>query len=529
MNMNRTLYDELLASFPVESTILREISECEMSISSTVNDMDTMSTLIDKLQQLQMSAEETGAYFLDARLKKAATSVGFEEEDFQRRIGSFSGGWKMRIGLAKILSQDPNILLLDEPTNHLDLESIVWLEKFLRNQNIPMIIVSHDREFLDQVCNKIVEVEDGKTVSYEGNYSRFLELRRLHLDQWRQKFDKQMKLVHEEELWIKSAKNNPSLSTILKSKIVALENFKKSSEWISAPPKDKKFRFRFPLGKRSAAIVVVGKNLSHGYGSGKYCTLFQNVNLNVERGRRVGFVGPNGSGKSTLLRLIMGMETPKSGYVEYGSDNVVASYYAQSQADMLDLESSVLDSVANFAPEDMSITDIRGLLGQFMFKGDDVEKKIKMLSGGEKARVALCRMLLTPANLLILDEPTNHLDICTKEVLEEALLSFAGSIFLVSHDRYFLSQIANTIFEFKNKTISRFDCDYHDYVSHLSHDNYLKDQLKARRVIGDKYAITKAKEVVLDSPVSKSRNFGGSGVTCGNLHKGIKNAKRFIS
>lgn len=267
-----------------------------------------------------------------------------------------------------------------------------------------MIIVSHDREFLDQVCNKIVEVEDGKTVSYEGNYSRFLELRRLHLDQWRQKFDKQMKLVHEEELWIKSAKNNPSLSTILKSKIVALENLKKSSEWISAPPKDKKFRFRFPVGKRSAAIVVVGKNLSHGYGSGKYCTLFQNVNLNVERGRRVGFVGPNGSGKSTLLRLIMGMETPKSGYVEYGSDNVVASYYAQSQADMLDLESSVLDSVANFAPEDMSITDIRGLLGQFMFKGDDVEKKIKMLSGGEKARVALCRMLLTPANLLILDE-----------------------------------------------------------------------------------------------------------------------------
>jgi ATP-binding cassette subfamily F protein 3 len=267
-----------------------------------------------------------------------------------------------------------------------------------------MIIVSHDREFLDQVCNKIVEVEDGKTISYNGNYSKFLELRRIRLDQWKEKYERQMKYVQEEEKWIKSAKSNPALLNSWKTKEVALEKLKLSDDWIPTPPKDRRFRFRFPVGPRSSAIVVEGRNLSHGYGDGKYSVLFEKINFDIERGLRVGFLGPNGSGKSTLLRLIMGMEDPKSGYVEYGGNNIVASYYAQNQADLLNLEHTVLDAVMEVAPDDMSLTDIRGLLGQFMFKGDDVDKKINFLSGGEKARVALCKMMLTPANLLILDE-----------------------------------------------------------------------------------------------------------------------------
>lgn len=286
----------------------------------------------------------------------------------------------------------------------LDLDSVTWLEGFLKNQNIPMVIVSHDREFLDQVCNKIVEVEDGAAISYSGNYSKYLELRRARLDAWREKYDKQMRFVQEEEKWIRNAKNDESLAPSIKTKEIALEKLRASEAWIHPPPKDRKFRFRFPTVSRASAVVVEGRKLGHGYGEGKYQTLFKNVNFDVERGARIGFVGPNGSGKSTMLRLIMGFENPREGYVELGGSNIVASYYAQNQADSLNLEDSVLDTLMNGAPEDMTATDVRGLLGQFMFKGDDVYKKIRSLSGGEKARVALCKMMLTPANLLVLDE-----------------------------------------------------------------------------------------------------------------------------
>lgn len=315
----------------------------------------------------------------------------------------------------------------------MDLDSVLWLEEFLKKQSLPMVIVSHDREFLDQVCNKIVEVEDGVTVSYTGNYSKYLEQRRARLDLWREKYEKQSRFVQDEERWIKSAKSDPSMSSAAKARETALEKMRKSQEWIQPPPKDKKFRFRFPSVPRCGALVVEARNLSHGFGEGKYKTLFEGVNFEVARGDRIGFVGPNGSGKSTrrccvfatflksnghrmwinivflagkstMLKIIMGIEHPKAGYAEYGSSAVIANYYAQNQADSLDLNSTVLECLAQAAPEDMSFTDLRALLGQFMFKGDDVNKLIRSLSGGEKARVALCRMMLTPANLLLLDE-----------------------------------------------------------------------------------------------------------------------------
>ena len=244
----------------------------------------------------------------------------------------------------------------------------------------------------------------------------------------------------------------------------------------------------------------------------------------VDRGNRIGFIGPNGSGKSTMLRLINGDEDPNGGYTEFGGTNVQANYFAQNQADTFDLSKTVIETVMEDAPHDFTATEIRTLLGQFMFKGEDVDKKLSVLSGGEKARVALCRMMLTPANLLLLDEPTNHLDITSKEVLEDALQRYEGSVMIVSHDRYFMSQAVNTIFAFGGRSVVRHDCDYLDYMQGL---DGLKEKVESRYVSGDKYRITNAKEVVIEQPVKSKKNFGGSGVTGGNLFKGIKNAKRF--
>jgi ATP-binding cassette, subfamily F, member 3 len=336
------------------------------------------------------------------------------------------------------------------------IESVIWLEGFLQKVKIPMVIVSHDREFLDKVCNKIVDVEDGTTVVYTGNYSKFIISKRERLDTWRDKYEKQKRYILEEEKFIKKARGDPNMAQQAKSRESALEKFRSSEEYIAQPPREKRFRFRFPPAPRCGTSVVEVSKLCHGFGDGRYAVLFDNVDIQVDRGNRVGFVGPNGSGKSTLMRIIGGLEKPKSGIADFGSSNVFFNYFAQSQADTLDLESTVIEAVRKECPPDIDFQEIRNLLSQFMFKGDDVDKKIKVLSGGEKARVSLCKMMLTPANLLLLDEPTNHLDITSKEVLEDAIQNFEGAVLLISHDRYFMSQVANTIFSFENKAVKRF-------------------------------------------------------------------------
>lgn len=285
-----------------------------------------------------------------------------------------------------------------------DLDSVLWLERFLKDQKIPMLIVSHDREFLNQVCNRIIEIEDGCTVSYTGNYSKFLELRQIRLDQWSESYERQMKRVNEEEAWLKSARGNPVLAAAHKAREAALTTFRRSDAWKSAPPREKRFRFRFPTGPRPSAVIVEGKSVTHGYGMGDTSILFQNFSFEFRRGQRIALIGPNGSGKSSLLRILLGAEEPRSGYIVYGGSNIQTAYYAQDQADTLNPDHSVLDSISEIAGSDISITEIRSLLGQFMFKNDDVHRKINCLSGGEKARVALCRMMTTPANFLVLDE-----------------------------------------------------------------------------------------------------------------------------
>jgi ATPase subunit of ABC transporter with duplicated ATPase domains len=496
----------------------------ETELAEAADDPSMMEEKLNKLADLQEQANMKGVYSLESRIEKIMDQTGFGEADGDALVSSFSGGWKMRIGIAKILLQEPNVLLLDEPTNHLDLDSVIWLEGFLVKQTIPIIIVSHDREFLDQTCNRIVDVEEGKTVSYKGNYSKFIAQRLDRLNIWREKYDRQTKFVREEEKTLKKMKSDPNMAQQMKNRAAALQKLKDSPDFVSMPPKDKRFRFRFPPAQRCSTNVVEAEGLTHGYGSGKHETLFRDVSFKVERGERIGFVGPNGSGKSTMLRLIMGTEDPKDGYSEYGGSNVFANYFAQNQADSFDLSKTVLQTVSEGAPNDYSLTEIRTLLSQFMFKGDDVEKKLEVLSGGEKARVALCRMMLTPANLLLLDEPTNHLDITSKEVLEDALQYYEGSVMLVSHDRYFMSQAVNTIFEFSDRSMQRHDCDYLDYM--LGRGG-LKERVESRYVKGDSYRITAAPEVQVEKKERSKKNFGGSGVTGGNLNKGIKNAKRF--
>lgn len=294
--LTRTLKEELYSSFEEEEALLRKIAACEEEVGNTTDNPEKMEQVLNKLQELQDEAISKGVYALESRVEKVMGAMGFGPDDASSLVSTFSGGWKMRIGLAKILLKEPNILLLDEPTNHLDLDSVFWLEDFLQKQNVPMVIVSHDREFLDRVCTKIVDVEDGVTVTYQGNYSKFIEQRRVRLELWREKYEKQKRYVQEEEKWIKKAKADVNMAQQTRSREIALEKFKNSEDWVEQPPKDKKFRFRFPPAPRCGNSVIEVSKLSHGYGTGKYQTLFKDVDIQVNRGDRVGFVGPNGSG-----------------------------------------------------------------------------------------------------------------------------------------------------------------------------------------------------------------------------------------
>lgn len=405
------------------------------------------------------------------------------------------------------------------------------------------MLISHDREFLDRVCNRIVEVDGGRCYDYLGNYSKFLERREERIMIWTQNYDKQMKAVREEEEWIQKAQQDGFQSSQVKQRQHRLQEWKLSSEYLSAPPKEKRFRFVFPWSPVNGQRLVEIDSVCHGYSlkspslssssslsslssSSSSSWLFEDVSLTIEKQSRWGFVGPNGCGKSTLLRLIAGIEEPKKGNIDVLSPHVKISYYAQDQADLLPSHSTILEVLQHHEQScTMTVLEIRQLLAQFMFKGDSVDKTISMLSGGEKARVALCMALLEPSNLLLLDEPTNHLDVSAKEVLEYALENYPGAVIVISHDRYFLSRIAHQLIVFDSPQLTFFDGDYLTYLQEQGED--FADKVQSRRVEGDTRKLTAAVEPIAPPmPRKNTKNFGGSGVTCGNLNKGIKNAKR---
>ena len=375
----------------------------------------------------------------EAAIERTLTGLGFERTDFDRPTSEFSGGWRMRIELAKLLLRRPDVLLLDEPTNHLDIESIQWLETFLKNRNGALLLVSHDRAFIDNVTNRTIEISLGKIYDYKVSYSQFVELRKERVEQQMRAYENQQKLIHDTEDFIERFRYKATKAIQVQSRIKMLEKL----ERIEVDEVDRsRMRLKFPPAPRSGDYPVIVEDLRKDYGA---LNVFHDVTFTIKRGEKVAFVGKNGAGKSTLVKCIMG-EIPFDGKLQIGH-NVKIGYFAQNQAQLLDETLTVHDTIDYVAVGDIR-TRINDILGAFMFGGKNADKKVKVLSGGEKSRLAMIRLLLQPVNLLILDEPTNHLDMPSKDVLKEAIQAFDGTVIVVSHDRDFLNGIVDKVYEF---------------------------------------------------------------------------------
>ncbi len=528
LDPRRTLLEEFSASFEKEYAALAEYKKVEQEVAEAGSDMEKLETLLNQLEDMRQLCEDLDAWNIETRIDKVMPGLGFVEDDKDKLVASFSGGWKVRIGLGKVLLQNPDLLLLDEPSNHLDSDSVEWLEKFLQDCALPMVIVSHDREFLDRVATKIVEIEGGEAVSYPGNYSTFIKLKAERRKSWEAAYERQQKFIAEQRAYINRNKRTSARISQVKSKQRLLDRMERSGQLVRKPPHNgKPLVFRFPPAPRSGREVVNIIDVTHGYEEGM--ELFNEANLQIERGDRIAIVGPNGAGKSTLLRLITGIEEPQEGTVECTElKNVKVAYYEQNQADALDLDKTVLQTLRDAASSEFRYEELRALLGKFLFKGDSVEKKVESLSGGEKARLALAKIMLQPANLLVLDEPGNHLSISAKEMLEEALQHFNGTIVIVSHDRYLLSKVAQQIVAVENKELVLYDGDYKSY---MEKDKELCDRLKARFIPGVAEIKSVPKVQIDELPeatnkyAKKKKNFGGSGVKSGRVKE--MNAKRW--
>ncbi len=455
----RTVREELFQAFGEAATVLNRKHAVEHAMGSekAAADPDHLEQLIHELGHLQERFEALHGYELDARIDKLLPQIGFTAEGAEQLVAAYSGGWQMRIALGKILLQEPDLLLLDEPTNHLDVETIQWLEGYLLEQSAAIVVISHDRTFLDRVCTQIVETERGIARTYLGNYSQHLEQKALEREASQAAFERQQKELSAQQAYIDRFRASATRSTQAKSREKQLEKVERIEapiESVGGP------RFQFPEPPRSGRLVAAVRDLTLSYGEQ---ILFLGAELEVERGDRIAFVGPNGAGKSTLLRLIMGLEQPDEGRAGLGEHNVIAGYFEQNQAEALDLSKTVIDTIFEVVP-DWTQTQVRSLLGSFCFSNESVFKEAGKLSGGEKARLALALMLLKPCNLLVLDEPTNHLDIPAKQMLEDALIAYEGAALLVSHDRYFISRVANKIVELRDGELVLYRGDYPYYL-----------------------------------------------------------------
>ena len=459
VDLERTVRQELFQAFGEAAEVMNSQNEVENAMASerAAEDPEHLDQLIHELGRLQNRFEALHGYELDARIDKLLPTIGFTAEGADLQVKDYSGGWQMRIALGKILLQDPDLLLLDEPTNHLDVETIQWLENYLLEQTAALVVISHDRTFLDRVCNQIVSTERGISRCYLGNYTAHREQKQMEQDATQAAFERQQKEIATQQAYIDRFRASATRSTQAKSREKQLEKVDLVDapiESVSGPS------FQFPPAPRSGAQVALIENLTHSYGEK---ILFLGAELEVERGDRIAFVGPNGAGKSTLLRLVMGVETPDEGTARLGEHNVIAGYFEQNQAEALDLSKTVIDTMYEAVP-DWTQTQVRSLLGNFCFSNDTVFKEVGKLSGGEKARLALALMLLSPCNLLVLDEPTNHLDIPAKQMLEDALMAYEGAALLVSHDRYFISRVANRIVELRDGELVLYRGDYAYYL-----------------------------------------------------------------
>ncbi len=435
-----TLVEEARKAFSGLLDLNRELSDITDRLSEREDyESEDYRKLIERLDFINERLAIEGASNVDAEVESTLTGLGFRREDFNRPTSEFSGGWRMRVELAKILLRRPDVLLLDEPTNHLDIESIQWLEQFMQTKARAVVLVSHDRAFLDNVTSRTIEISCGKAYDYKVNYSNFLELRRERVAQQMRAYENQQKQIADIEDFIERFRYKATKAVQVQSRIKQLEKIVP----IEVDEVDNsRLRLKFPPASRSGDFPLIVEDVGKRYGDHQ---VFDHAEFTIRRGEKVAFVGRNGEGKSTLVKCIMG-EIPYTGTLKIGH-NVRIGYFAQNQAQMLDGEITVFETIDNVATGDMR-TRVRDILGAFMFGGEAVDKKVKVLSGGEKTRLAMIRLLLEPVNFLILDEPTNHLDISTKDILKEAIRDFSGTVIVVSHDRYFLDGLVDKVYEF---------------------------------------------------------------------------------
>ncbi len=459
----RTLLGEVQQAFEHVHELDAAIDELNTELARRTDyDNADYQDLIDRLTSKTEARAMMQSENYDAEIEKTLLGLGFQRSDFERHTSEFSGGWRMRIEIAKLLLRKPDVLLLDEPTNHLDIESIQWLENFLKNRNGALVLVSHDRAFLDNVTNRTIEIELGHIYDYQVNYSHFVELRRERLEQQRRAYDNQQKLIHDTEAFIEKFRYKATKAVQVQSRIKQLDKI----ERIEVDEVDNsRLRLRFPPAERSGDYPVIAEDLSKSYGD---LNVFSNVTFTIKRGEKVAFVGKNGAGKSTLVKCIMG-EIPYDGSLTVGH-NVKIGYFAQNQAQMLDEDMTVFETIDHAAVGEIR-TRINDMLGAFMFGGKASEKKVKVLSGGEKSRLAMMKLLLEPVNFLILDEPTNHLDMRTKDILKQALVEFTGTIIVVSHDRDFLDGLVEKVYEFGNRRVREHLCGIYEFLEKKKLDN----------------------------------------------------------
>ncbi len=476
-NSEFTVYDEALNAFAEIHELEQQMEKLSMEIANRTDyESKEYENLIHKLSDANERFQMIGGDTMEADTEKVLAGLGFKRSDLKRPVNEFSSGWQMRVELAKILLSKPDVVLLDEPTNHLDIESIQWLEEFLKTYPGAVVMVSHDRAFLDAVTKRTIEISNGKIYDYKAGYTEYIKMREERLGLQKALHTNQQKEIKEIERFIERFRYKNTKAKQVQSRIKMLDKM----EEIEIDDMDKSaIHFRFPPAPRSGKVVIDAEGLSKSYGD---LNVLSSIGFSIIKNDKVAFVGKNGEGKTTLSRIIMN-ELDYTGVLKYGH-NIQIGYFAQNQGDFLDPDKTVFETLDDIAAGDIR-KQVRNILGAFLFSGDTIDKKVKVLSGGEKSRLAIAKLLLTPVNLLILDEPTNHLDMQSKDILKSALLQFDGTLIIVSHDRDFLQGLTNKVFEFRDRKIKEYLGDIYDFL-YFRKLQTLKELEQKKKTLGEK-------------------------------------------